>query len=1201
MRKHLSKLLFLTIGGLTISGSVYAQLILNQPNTSGAYTSAQSITLSPGFSTTPGQTFSAKIQIAPKPPIVQNPSQNQNYIVENRIRVAGITNNSQIQGLSADELQQTITYYDGLGRPMQQIQTQASPSLQDIITPILYDPFGRIDKKYLSYSGAVTGDGSYKSDAINELNNFYNPAGGSNGQLPGGIPRIASPYSQTVFESSPLNRPLEQGAPGTPWQPSTTRTSGSNATGRTVVTDYGTNSDQNGLRKVKLYRAESTSSFNHERNLVDGGWYQANQLYVTITKDENWTPADNRNGTMEVYTDKEGQTILKRSIKDSEILSTYYVYDDFSNLIFVIPSIAEPDNGNVSLTKLNEYCYQYFYDGRKRLVEKKMPGKAWEYLVYNKIDQLVMTQDGKQRAKSPQQWTINKYDALGRLLINGLYDHVGSTSNLNIRPNMQSNVDAQTTLWENRIATGNGYTNVTWPNVWATTLVLNYYDDYAIPGLPSTYVYASASTKTKTLLTASRVKILNGSAGTDDMLWTVSYFDDNGREIKTFKQHYKDGLITNCNYDELTNTYDFIDQVLTTSRKHFVNGNQSLIIDEEYVYDHSGRKKETWETINGINRTLLVKNNYNPIGQLIEKKLHSIDGNNFAQTVTYSYNERGWMETSEASLFAMELQYTKSANPQYNGNISGQLWGIPSNKDKSYNYSYDKLNRLTSGISNENFDELLSYDKAGNILSLQRKGSGNTIVDQLSYGYNNSNRLDNVMDAIPGNTLSQFQLPGQTNYMYDENGNLISRNNIGNGSRDVALSYNLLNLPYQVSGTHSATYIYDADGRKLRMVTGSSSIDYIDGIQYTNSALRFVQNEAGRAVKNGNGYNYEYTLTDHLGNSRVSFDIYNGVARKIQQDDYYPFGLSINRYASGETNKKLFNGKELQDGLNVYDYGARFYDPVIGRFGTIDRFSDKYYSNSPYSYASNNPALNIDVNGDSILIHYRGQDIMYKDGKLLNKDGTAYAGNGAKKDKNGNVTGYKGFLRDAFKALNEISSAETKTGTSVISDLQNSKNTFTIENAANNPRIAGANEFKDSNRNKAYATAMWDAGQGKPQSGGSGGTVYWDPAGGSVTEVGGGQGVRPTTNLAHELGHASDANKGWSDNREINGLSRDERRASYFENQIRGALNLPFRSSYGRASGPVNLLTPIPITSNITLNLPTPTPPPSVTWLHFIR
>lgn len=80
------------------------------------------------------------------------------------------------------------------------------------------------------------------------------------------------------------------------------------------------------------------------------------------------------------------------------------------------------------------------------------------------------------------------------------------------------------------------------------------------------------------------------------------------------------------------------------------------------------------------------------------------------------------------------------------------------------------------------------------------------------------------------------------------------------------------------------------------------------------------------------------------------------------------------------THKYLYNGKEFQDeqlgGVNLdwYDYGARFYDPALGRFHTQDRFAEKYLNFSPYQYAANNPIMFIDINGDSVKIGMHHHD-----------------------------------------------------------------------------------------------------------------------------------------------------------------------------------------------------------------------------------
>ena len=111
--------------------------------------------------------------------------------------------------------------------------------------------------------------------------------------------------------------------------------------------------------------------------------------------------------------------------------------------------------------------------------------------------------------------------------------------------------------------------------------------------------------------------------------------------------------------------------------------------------------------------------------------------------------------------------------------------------------------------------------------------------------------------------------------------------------------------------------------------------------------------------------NYYYYLRDHLGNNRITYH-YSGSAPVIDQEvEYYPFG-SMFAANNLQNNLYLYNGKELNNEFfENYDYGARMYDPQIGRFHTQDRFAEKYMSYSPYQYSLNNPISYIDINGDS--------------------------------------------------------------------------------------------------------------------------------------------------------------------------------------------------------------------------------------------
>jgi RHS repeat-associated protein len=968
-KKMLSSLLLLSL--LCVFTGVQAQYIPSPAELSnttlapGSYYNEQHITFKPGFQVS-ASTGNYVFSISGCVPLNAQAGNNLNYILTSTPRQAGI--NPLVAGLTTCDLMQTIQYFDGLGRPLQTVQVKGSPTFRDVVQPVSYDQFGREAVKYLPYAANTT-DGSYKANALASgagLMGFYYPSGStaaSGSQQGNGVVYNPSPYSATVYEPSPLNRVTGQGAPGTDWQP---------AAGHTARVDYLTNTGPGGDYTVNVYTATINSDLSRTLILgnTNGTVYPAAQLYVTISKDENWTSG--KFNTVEEYKDKEGRVILKRTFNQSgggtQTLSTYYVYDDMGNLAFVLPPKSDADNTKPNTTTLDQLCYQYQYDGRKRLVNKHLPGKDWEEMIYNKLNQVILTRDGMQRSRNERGFI--KYDGIGRVIMTGV-----ETGHTLSRADLQNIVDNQPgPYWETRkyeepfVA---GYTNGSSPSNTATLnlLTVNYYDNYTgIPDLPGYAAPAGASTATTGLLTASKTRILNPDGSYGPYLWTVNYYDGQGRVIGIKKQHYLVATASQNNYDEILTTYNFNDQPVTVTRNHYTNGatgtsgalTLAVVISNRYDYDHMGRKTKTYQKTGSSSATEIVlsANTYNEIGQLMQKSLHKEGNGNYLQNTSYAYNERGWLNkindpaiaATATQLFSEQLNYNHpqyGATAQYNGNIAEQGYRVFDSATsglQTVKYAYDKINRLTDGVSSTGYSETaIGYDQAGNIMGLTRGAAGTSTNDgNLVYSY-----TGNQLSAVTrnGNSFRSYTT-------YDANGNA------GSDGMGSGIGYNMLNLPATITAKN-LSYTYTSTGEKLRKVSNGVTTEYIGGIHYNGTAIEFIQTEEGRAMNSGGTYKYEYTLTDHLGNNRVTFDQTNG---KVGEDDYYPFGLNAKRLTNAG-NKYLYNKKELQEELTEYDYGARFYDPVIGRWNTPDPMAEKYRRWTPYNYALNNPIRFIDPDG----------------------------------------------------------------------------------------------------------------------------------------------------------------------------------------------------------------------------------------------
>ena len=354
----------------------------------------------------------------PDPPTTPTTLSDQNYIHTLIPRVAATE--SDLATLNDAERLESATYFDGLGRPIQSVGIRAGGDSEDIITHVDYDTFGRQTKDYLPYT-LSNNNGTYKTDALIATKTYYNAS-----KYEPDFPSVAlndiNAFSQKELEDSPLNRVLKQAAPGKAWKL---------GSGKEIEFNYQTNTGS----EVKFYEVDITSTSNntYSHQLIGGSsYYGSGTLYKTITKDENWTSGTAH--TTEEFKDKQGRVILKRTYGDSDINvdgdtsdsgetnakhDTYYVYDDYGNLTYVLPPKSDATTAKPDTTELSELCYQYTYDNRNRLVEKKIPGKGIEYIIYDKLDRPILTQDANQRVPSTEKWLFSKYDAFGRVAYTG--------------------------------------------------------------------------------------------------------------------------------------------------------------------------------------------------------------------------------------------------------------------------------------------------------------------------------------------------------------------------------------------------------------------------------------------------------------------------------------------------------------------------------------------------------------------------------------------------------------------------------------------------------------------------------------------------------------------------------------------------------------------------------------------------------------
>jgi RHS repeat-associated protein len=735
----------------------------------------------------------------------QQPSATKNYVSTTTVQKKGVINPADVLTLVQGDKQQAIEYYDGLGRPLQKVAWKGSVSGKDVVAPIDYDAVGRPTKKYLPY---VSADGTigFKSDWESAQLAFY--------ALPAGLAldkADSKPFGKLVYESSPLNRVMKTFAPGDAWA----GTQGT-ATERMATAGYELNTRTGD--QVRFWTIANTAG----AVPVTTTTYADGELFKNVVTDEN--------GKKTVkYKDKEGKVILKKvqlsntpGTAHTGWLCTYYIYDDYSMLRYVLPpKMVESIDGAWSLGNpdvVDELCYWYEYDQRQRLIRRHSPGAGITEMVYDIRDRLVFMRDAKLAISPGNTWIMTLYDVLNRPAITGFYtgsytrqqlaDLLNNPSNLvniqgapsGVEPNLVVNErDIAVTEYKATVsiifeegfesavndvfsasiisdpeggyesAAFSAYPNFVDPAV-LDVLTVTYYDNYDYTGakvwrtgyqIGYTDGEKNAELPVKKDLVKGQV---TGSKvklmdGSGRYLITTTRYDYQYRPIQAITDNILGSI------DAITLQYDFIGNEMSTCLEHHIQGGAAteLVLTRMEYYDN-GLLKNILKKLKGESAfKLLAYHEYDELGKL---KLKRLGTGSLAQNLqNYTYNIRNWMtgiNKQVNSPSSATLQTTMAGNAQDNKYFAMEL-------------GYDGLQ--TTAMDDNNLKQW-----NGNIAAWVWKSAGSGAVRKYEFEYDNTNRLTKAdfkqkTEGAWDNTNIDYSIGGNSGHnnriAYDANGNIL--------------------------------------------------------------------------------------------------------------------------------------------------------------------------------------------------------------------------------------------------------------------------------------------------------------------------------------------------------------------------------------------------------------------------------------------
>lgn len=448
-----------------------------------------------------------------------------------------------------------------------------------------------------------------------------------------------------------------------------------------------------------------------------------------------------------------------------------------------------------------------------------------------------------------------------------------------------------------------------------------------------------SSTPTPPDLTVNQIGRLtsignNASAGNNSMRIYYAY-DELGRSTGTV--HKLDGIsyVIRTDYDYPQNPGTIQGPGTVPVTQTFPDGERV-----DYTYDAGGAQQSIKTTpVNGSQQTIISSIIRNARGQTTQV-VYGVNG----AVSTHTYNEAtnlflNQLKTVIGGVTRQDYTYGFDSN----GNVLSVTDNIEANHSLDATYTYDSLNQLYSMTAN-GVTVPYRYDSVNNL----------TNKENLAQSYGGSQTCGGCAPMRGPHALATSK---NVIYNYDKNGNMIS------ATDGTSITWNAENMPTHIvrgSVVMDKFYLGETLWKK---VEGGHTTYYLPSARVEDGRFRkffgsFAERSPNDGVAgSGNDGKLKFYHSDHLGSASLVTDESGAVIRK---QTYMPFGEDRSVNPNSFTPKYQFNFKE-KESTGFYDYGARLYNPVTGRWLSADTSVTDGLNR--YAYVRNNPLRYVDPTG----------------------------------------------------------------------------------------------------------------------------------------------------------------------------------------------------------------------------------------------